>query len=586
MRIGERNFKLGILSSLTIFREDMLPKVIPVILDTCSWVIAAFLATLLRYDGRIPNEKFFSVFILSIFAGLLSISLNQLFSIQNYKFEKASFEEVFVISLLAVCATGLLFFLRVITDIIILPRSVPIITGILALVIQLSYRLVLRQKYLNNLKHNAQGVPTLIYGAGVTGRQFIEQILINTGKFNPIGFLDDDKAKLNTKISGYKVLGNITQLENIVSASGAKILVIAINSLSRKNIIQIEMKCIKLGLTLKIIPTLFEILNNSIKLTDLSDLTEEKLLGRTAFNFVDLEAKELLLNKKILVVGAGGSIGSEISRQLHNLGNSETYYLDRDENALLNLQLSILGNGLFADSKVILADIRDSEKIGKYLHEIKPDIIFHAAALKHLSLLEKFPDEAYKTNVVATKFLISESIKNDVSHFVNISTDKAADPISELGKSKLITERIIAGVSGVTGKYISVRFGNVIGSNGSFLNTFRTQIQLNRPISVTHPDVSRYFMTVAEAVQLVFQSLVVGKCGETLILNMGDPVKIDDIAKLMIERSGKNVGIKYSGLRKGEKLHETLVGVSENIRHGNHPSILHINVEPLKGDRL
>ena len=257
------------------------------------------------------------------------------------------------------------------------------------------------------------------------------------------------------------------------------------------------------------------------------------------------------------------------------------HLLDRDENGLLELELKLSGNGLLNTPGLLLADIRDKNVLSKILYDIKPDIVFHAAALKHLTMLENFPEEAYKTNVVGTYNLIQSSLANDVKFFVNISTDKAADPISELGKSKLITERLISGVNKVGVKYISVRFGNVIGSKGSFLNTFRFLIKEGQTIKITHPEVSRYFMMVSEAVHLVLKSIVVGNNGETLILEMGNPIRITDVAQRMINSSGKSIKINFVGLRKGEKLHEVLIGENERIEQRVNKDITQIRVPPI-----
>jgi dTDP-glucose 4,6-dehydratase len=236
---------------------------------------------------------------------------------------------------------------------------------------------------------------------------------------------------------------------------------------------------------------------------------------------------------------------------------------------------------------LILADIRDAERVDQIMQDLKPEIVFHAAALKHLTTLERFPDEAHKTNVVGTKNVLVSAQKIGVETFVNISTDKAADPSSVLGRSKLTTERLTAGVpnqpiSGRESKFISVRFGNVIGSNGSFIHTFRYQIKHGGPLTITHPDVTRFFMTVSEAVHLVLQSVLVGQHGETLILDMGEPVRIADIAKRMIEVSGRPIEIVYTGLRPGEKLHETLYIASENVGDRKHKFIMHARVEPMQ----
>jgi dTDP-glucose 4,6-dehydratase len=252
--------------------------------------------------------------------------------------------------------------------------------------------------------------------------------------------------------------------------------------------------------------------------------------------------------------------------------------LDRDETSLLNLQLSISGDGLLTNENIFLGDIRDKERIDEIFDKLRPEIVIHAAALKHLMTLERFPDEAHKTNVIGTKNIIDSCRKYDVGVFINISTDKAADPSSILGKSKLNSEKLTAEVNLPNRKYLSVRFGNVVGSNGSFLNTFKHQISTGGPVTVTDPEVTRFFMTISEAAHLVLYSGVIGETGETLILDMGDPVKIDSVARMMIAKSKVPIEIVYTGLRIGEKLHEVLVSRGESIEIRGHPKIFHTRV--------
>ena len=257
--------------------------------------------------------------------------------------------------------------------------------------------------------------------------------------------------------------------------------------------------------------------------------------------------------------------------------------LDRDESALHAVQLSIDGRGLLDSDDLILADIRDSERMLEVMEKVRPDIVFHAAALKHLPLLERFPDEAHKTNVLGTQNVLNACLTVGVNVFVNISTDKAADPGCTLGRTKLMTERMTAGIAPVNGeRFMSVRFGNVLGSRGSVLTAFRHQIAHGGPVTVTDPEVTRYFMTIPEAVHLVLQATVIGEHAETLILDMGDPVKIKDVARQMIEKSGREIKIIYTGLRPGEKPSEVLFGREENAVSKFHPLIFHTRVEPLE----
>jgi len=316
------------------------------------------------------------------------------------------------------------------------------------------------------------------------------------------------------------------------------------------------------------------------------ELSIEDIIGRKPFEVNDIDVFSFLNDKTILVTGAGGSIGSELVKQINVINSNSLFMLDRDETALNSLHLIIRGNGLIRDENIILADIRDAEAMDAIFRRIKPDIVFHAAALKHLNILEMFPDEAHKTNVLGTRNVLLAAKKYGVTKFINISTDKAVLPTSVLGKTKLITERLTAGMNEFektnNSSFISVRFGNVLGSNGSFLSAFKYQISNGGPVTVTHPDISRYFMTIGEAVHLVLQAATIGEPGETLILDMGKPIKIDLIAKRMIQASKKSIKITYTGLQKGEKIEESLYSDDENVTTGAHKKIMHARVKPMK----
>ncbi len=290
-----------------------------------------------------------------------------------------------------------------------------------------------------------------------------------------------------------------------------------------------------------------------------------------------------MAGRRVLVTGAGGSIGSELCRQLYRLEPAELMMLDRDESALHDVQLSLDGRGLLDSPDLILVDIRDGARVEEIFLDRRPEVVFHAAALKHLPLLEAHPAEAVKTNVWGTYNLLRAATRAGVERFVNISTDKAANPCSVLGYSKRIAERLTAMVAeeADTGRYLSVRFGNVLGSRGSMLGAFTAQIEAGGPVSVTHREVTRYFMTIEEAVQLVIQAGALGDAGEALVLDMGEPVRIVDVARRMIEESGRDVDIVFTGLRPGEKLHEVLFGDGEIGTSPSHPLISHVGVPAL-----
>jgi len=336
-----------------------------------------------------------------------------------------------------------------------------------------------------------------------------------------------------------------------------------------------------------VLPPVSELLGSPIGVADIRPLTESDLLGRREVRTDLAEIAGYLTGRCVLVTGAGGSIGSELCRQLIGFEPHTLVMLDRDESALHAVQLSIDGRAQLDTRDLVVCDIRDRRRVQEVFSEHRPDVVFHAAALKHLPLLEMHPGEAVKTNVLATQTLLEVARQYDVDRFVNISTDKAADPISVLGYSKRVAERLTAAAGRSTGRpYLSVRFGNVLGSRGSVLTTFKAQVTSGGPLTVTHPDVTRFFMTVEEAVQLVIQAGAVGGAGEALVLDMGEPVRIEQVAQRLIAQSDEAIEVVYTGLRPGEKLHESLFGRTEIGERRSHPLITHVDVPPLDAAQL
>jgi FlaA1/EpsC-like NDP-sugar epimerase len=318
----------------------------------------------------------------------------------------------------------------------------------------------------------------------------------------------------------------------------------------------------------------------AVRVADISDVQVTDLLGRRQVD-TDLDTVAgYLTGKRVLVTGAGGSIGSELCRQIHRYAPAELMMLDRDESALHAVQLSLDRRARLDSPSVILADLRDAATIQTIFEVRRPQVVFHAAALKHLSLLERFPGEAVRTNIWGTLNVLEAA--TEVERFVNISTDKAANPCSVLGFSKRIAERLTAQRAATSGAaFLSVRFGNVLGSRGSVLTTFCAQIAAGGPMVVTHPEVTRYLMTIQEAVQLVIQGAAIGRGGEALILQMGKPVRIAEVARRLAQLKDVPVDIEYSALRPGEKLHEELFGADELDLRPLHPLISHVRVPPL-----
>jgi dTDP-glucose 4,6-dehydratase len=441
-------------------------------------------------------------------------------------------------------------------------------------------RIYSREKYNFINLFKSSGKKTVIYGAGSLGLLISKQIVKDSKSgIQILGFIDDNLKIRNYRINKFKVLGDLDKLKELHEKLGFELIFVAIKDISNNHLEQINSICEELKIELKIVPSLRLILNEGINYTEMKAVQLSDILGRKNISSTSSDIRTLIKDKKILVTGAGGSIGSEIVRQLHNYSPAIVGCLDRDESALHALELSLFGSGLLLSDSMILADLRDQEAIDKVIDKYKPDIVFHAGALKHVVMLEKYPEEAYKTNVMGTKNLVQACLKHGVELFLNISTDKAAIPISVLGNTKLQAEKIVTDANleiSSNKKYLSVRFGNVLGSRGSFLDTFRFQIENGLPITITDKNVQRYFMTVEEAVFLVLQSGAIGPKGSVLFLDMGKPVKIEDVAKKLISQSGKDIEIKYSGLRKGEKMDEVLFDIESQVSELIQPGIFQI----------
>lgn len=548
--------------------------------DAIAWLIAIPLVVYLRFDFAPPGNALATAIATAAVVAVLQISLGVTMRLYRGRYRIASFDEIAGVSVtvatLTIAGTVILFALPTHP----LPRTTLILAGTLALTLMLGGRLAWRF-HRERIWPSKDGERTLIYGAGDSGAQLVRQMLFDEQTpYTPVGFLDDDPAKAHLRIAGVRVLGQGSDLEHQVARTGAGTLLVARARVSSQELLELDRRCQALGISLRVIPTTSEIVGGAVKIGDITNVSAEDLLGRRPIDTNEKAIRAFIQGKRILITGAGGSIGSELARQVHRYSPAFLGILDRDESGIQLTQLSIDGQGLLTSDGLILADIRDRDRIREVMQEIKPDIVFHAAALKHLTLLEKYPDEGFKTNVEGTRNVLEEAYESGTQVFVNISTDKAADPVSVLGRTKLMTEQLTAGLNGDAPgrRFMSVRFGNVLGSRGSVLNTFRHQIANGGPVTITDPDVTRYFMTISEAVHLVLQAAVLGEDGETLILDMGEPVRIADVAQQLIEKSGRDISIVYTGLRPGEKLEEALVSTGEAVKRPKHPLIAHTRV--------
>lgn len=555
-----------------------------VVLDAAAWAMALLVAAVLAFDLQLDHVPFQAIVFIAACAIAAQLVLGGAFSLYRGQFTYGSFDEVRAL-LFAVVAVAVVVGVPVVLwgNLVFLPRSVVFLALPFAFVLMGGAR-YLKRLYLEAQSRPDEGAtPTLVFGAGYMGDRLVQRMLTDRySPYLPVGFIDDDPVMANRQVRGIRVVGRLKDLPTIADATQAKSIIVAIARVDATLLRRIEDIAGEAGLQVKVFPTLDEVLAGHSRLSDVRDLEIEDLIGRQPVDTDVAAIASYLTGKRVLVTGAGGSIGSELCRQISKFGPAELVMLDRDETNLQTAQISIDGHGLLDTRNVVLADIRDQEALAKIFRDRRPEVVFHAAALKHLPMLEQFPDEAWKTNVLGTRNVLQAAQDVGVTTFVNVSTDKAANPTSVLGHSKRVAEKLTAGAAAsMPGRYLSVRFGNVIGSRGSMLPTFQALIDLGGPLTVTHPEVTRYFMTIPEACQLVVQAGGIGEPGEVLILDMGEPVSILDIAKRMIAHSGKDIEIRFTGLRAGEKLHEELVGAGETDSRPWHPKISHTRIAPI-----
>jgi FlaA1/EpsC-like NDP-sugar epimerase len=505
--------------------------------------------------------------------------------------QRGSFDEVVAISL-AAFGTGV--FLVFVTAVVLPGQREPMRTvaggTVLAMLGMLGARYVLfavRSRSRASAPTPA-AVRIIVFGAGAAGCQLVHSLTSQPGAdYLPVALLDDDPDKRRLRVCGVPVLGDRSRMAEAAGRTGATVLVIAIARPSGSAIRELTAEAERHGLVPKVIPSVSELLSGSARIEGVRDPRISDLLGRSPVRTDIAAVAGRFAGKRILVTGAGGSIGSELCRQLHRFGPARLIMLDRDESALHAIQLDLHGQALLDSDETVLADIRDPRLIRQVFAQHEPEIVFHAAALKHLPLLERYPAEALKTNIWGTLNVLQAAAHCGVEAFVNISTDKAADPVSVLGYSKRAAERLTAHLAGqANGTYLSVRFGNVLGSRGSVLTALSAQVAAGGPVTVTHPEVTRYFMTADEAVQLVLQAAVIGRDGEVLVLDMGEQVRIVDLARRLVAAVPGDVEIVFTGLRPGEKLTEDLLGRGELDDRPFHPLIRHVPVAPLPPARV
>ena len=547
--------------------------------DFLAWVFALSFAAYARYEFEIGSVNWLGILTAGFGFGVLGTIWGLFSRLYSNRFVPGSAEEL--VGLLRM-ATGVGFIggstVFGIGNFWEIPRSSGIVGALLFILLAGGTRFVLRLLRIRSKITNGNGQRALIYGAGSAAEHLIPQLLDDyASPYFPVALIDDAPERSYRNISGIRTLGGRGDLSDIVRRYQIQAIIVAIPSANSDFLAELHNQCAELEIDVVVLPTLREYLAGLNGVDSLRDISIEDLIGRVTVEFESPISSELVGDRRVLITGGAGSIGSELAQQISDLGPKSLVLADRDETALLSLSMGLSTRGSGRVHRTYLVDIRDRDAVGVLFESESPEIVFHAAALKHVPILEAFPDEAWKTNVQGTLNVLEASRDAGVSVFANISTDKAANAESILGKSKKLGEELTAWFGETLDKpYVSVRFGNVLGSRGSLIPIVAQQIAAGGPVTVTDPSATRYFMSIPEACQLVLQAAARGHSGDVMVLDMGEPVNINSLVEKMIRISGKKVRIEYSGLRPGEKLHEDLVAGSEKIATSGHPKILRI----------
>ena len=567
------------------------------LLDVVLLAVTPTLALVMREDSTAWVARYVPLIQFTILSLIIKLVIFFLFGLYRRYWRYASVDELVSIILAGSSATliiaGVFFGAGILglENARSLPRSVPFIDGLLTLAVvggsRFSVRVAAHKRRHNAQKNNSKAV--LIVGAGDAGTVIAREMLSSRHiNIDPVGFVDDDPYKQNKSIHGIPVLGKRKDIPRLVKQYDVEEVVIAIPTASGNVIREIRTMCEAAGVPSRTMPGMYEILSGQISVSQLRNVDIEDLLRREPICINAQDVEKMLSGKRVLVTGAGGSIGSELCRQMALWSPDHLILLGHGENSVFLIEQELRHRWPKLSLNVVVADIRDLPRLTAIFEQTKPQVIFHAAAHKHVPMMEANCEDAISNNVGGTRTLVQLAERFDVERFVLISSDKAVNPTNVMGVTKRVSEKIVQAVAQRTGRpYVAVRFGNVLGSRGSVVPTFREQITRGGPVTVTHPEVTRYFMTIPEAVQLVLQAATLAgtECQTgVFVLDMGKPIKIVDLARDLIELSGKEVGqdieIVFTGLRPGEKLFEELFRNGEDYRRTHHAKIFVAHGEP------
>jgi FlaA1/EpsC-like NDP-sugar epimerase len=563
--------------------------------DACLIAIAWYLAFALRFDFAIPQRYGEMITETILLAVVIKVAVLTMFGLYNHWWRYVSIGDMWSAAR-AVGVGSLITFIAIFlidpVDGVRLPRSVFLIDALLLLAFITGARLLARTLIERPGRRGlvARGREALIVGAGDAGQLIIKEMLKNRALgYTPIGLVDDDPRKSNLRLHGVRVLGTTADLPHLLGDNKPDEVIIAIPSAAGATRQQIVNVCRDASVAVKTLPAVHELITGDLHLArQLREVQVEDVLGREAVDLDLASIASYLTGETVLVTGAGGSIGSELCRQIAAMGAERIVLVDHGENALVEIERELEHERRYGAAVPVLADVKHKAKMRQIFERYQPAVVFHAAAYKHVPLMEQNALEAVRNNVVATSVVADVASEHRVKRFVLVSTDKAVNPSNVLGQTKAVSEWIVqaAAAHEQNGtQFICVRFGNVLASSGSVIPLFRRQIARGGPVTVTHPEMTRFFMTIPEAVQLVIQAGAIGESGDIYVLDMGQPVKIVELAHNMIRLSGKEPGrdvkVEFIGVRPGEKLHEELWGDGEQAVPTSHAKILRCAGRPV-----
>jgi FlaA1/EpsC-like NDP-sugar epimerase len=559
-----------------------------VITDVLLFTIALYLSYFFRFDFNFANINFEQIGDLLFW--ILPLKVFIFFTIGLYRgmWRYTSVKDFWLLIQACLIATVLIMvIILTISRFSGYSRSIFFIDGIFTFVLTGGVRMAIRSFFamFGNQAMNVSSsllsktTRVLIIGAGDAGEKILREINDNYKlNYEVVGLIDDDEQKQGRTIHGVRVLGPVDRLPKILKRETIHQILIAVPSASGDRIRRIVETCQQCNLDYKILPGIGDLIDGRVSVKLLRDISYEDLLGRSPVQLNVRDIRNYLDDKTILITGCGGSIGSELCRQVVKYQPHRLILLDSSESNLFNIQMEIINEHFFRYCEAILGHVQDEALMNNIFEKHKPEVVFHAAAYKHVPMMEKNPWQAVLNNIMGSRVAMEMAIKHHVERFVLVSTDKAVRPTNVMGASKRVTELIMQCQQGNGTRFMAVRFGNVIGSSGSVIPLFRRQIEQGGPVTVTHPEINRFFMTIPEAAQMILQAGTMGEGGEIFILRMGTPIKIAEMARDLIRLSGKepdvDIKIVFTGLREGEKLYEELITVGEDIMPTSHKKVM------------